>query len=200
MKYQMPAQANLGNSDSGSTMQQSRQSPISTNSLIRRTTLQLVTVCMLGACSQQFTVSVNNQAVFDPNSRLPSNEAVSADLQGCINLAMRQQQVEQASELTVLSCPDSEITQLDNIGQLTGLRFLDLGNNSISNITPLENLTALGGLNLTNNTITDINSLINLRSLVSVNLEGNGGIPCSQLALLKQRLGENLTGPGNCRN
>lgn len=160
----------------------------------------LLVLAMTTACSQQFAVSVNNKAVFDPNSRLPSNEAVNANLQGCINLAMRQQLVDQPSQLSVLSCANSEITALDNIGQLSSLRFLDLGDNNIVNVTPLENLTMLGGLNLANNDITDINPLINLRSLVSVSLEGNNNIPCSQLQLLENRLKENLTKPSNCEN
>ncbi|MFK7862753.1 MAG: leucine-rich repeat domain-containing protein [Pseudohongiellaceae bacterium] len=152
----------------------------------------------LSACSQQFAVSVNNQAVFDPNSRLPNSEAVNANLQGCINLAMRQQLIEDESQLEVLSCANSEITAVENIGQLTGLRFLDLGDNNIVNVTPLENLTSLGGLNLANNAIRDINPLINLRSLVSVSLIGNNNIPCSQLRLLESRLKENLSQPESC--
>lgn len=159
-----------------------------------------IAVVALSSCSQQFAVSVNNQAVFDPNSRLPSSEAVNANLQGCINLAMRQQLIEQESRLEVLSCPNSEITGLENIGQLTGLRFLDLGDNNIVNVTPLENLTSLGGLNLANNAIRDINPLINLRSLVSVSLVGNNDIPCSQLQLLERRLKENVSMPESCIN
>lgn len=160
----------------------------------------LLALAAVSACSQQFAVSVNNQAVFDPNSRLPSGEAVNANLQGCINLAMRQQLVDAPSQLSVLSCANSEITALDNIGQLSSLRFLDLGDNKIVNVTPLENLTMLGGLNLANNAITDINPLINLRSLVSVSLEGNNNIPCSQLRLLESRLKDNLTKPNACED
>ena len=100
----------------------------------------------------------------------------------------------------MLSCSNSQVTKLNNIGQLTGLRFLDLGDNSITNITPLENLTLLGGLNLANNFITDISTLINLRSLVSVSLEGNNKIPRSQLRALQNRLKENLTRPTSCEN
>lgn len=160
----------------------------------------IIAAFLLVACSQQLAVSVNNQAVFDPKGRLPSSEAVNADLQGCINLAMRQQLVEQPSELSVLSCSNSQITVLGNIAQLTGLRFIDLGNNKITNITPLESLTNLGGLNLANNSIRDISALINLRSLVSVSLEGNNEIPCSQLRTLENRLKVNLTRPSACQN
>jgi Leucine-rich repeat (LRR) protein len=168
--------------------------------LYLRLPVSIITVFLLAACSQQLAVSVNNQAVFDPQGRLPSSETVNADLQGCINLALRQQSVEQPAELSALSCSNSQITALGNIGQLTGLRFIDLGNNKITNITPLEKLTNLGGLNLANNSIIDISTLINLRSLVSVSLEGNNDIPCSQLRTLENRLKENLKQPERCAN
>jgi Leucine-rich repeat (LRR) protein len=189
---------------SNQVKKRSMQSPDSMSirqvSWLIKSAVFLMAATALGSCSQQYTVSVNSQAVFDPNSRLPSNEVVNADLQGCINLALRQQLEEQPAQLNVLSCSNSQVTKLNNIGQLTGLRFLDLGDNSITNITPLENLTLLGGLNLANNFITDISTLINLRSLVSVSLEGNNKIPCSQLRALQNRLKENLTRPTSCEN
>ena len=160
----------------------------------------LLAPVVLASCSQQIAVSVNNRAVFDPNNRLPSGEALNPDLQGCINLAMRQQLVTDPSQLSVLSCANSEVDSLDNIGQLISLRFLDLGGNSISNITPLETLQLLGGLNLAGNEINDIAVLFNLKSLVSVSLEGNNNIPCSQIAALRSKLGNNFTEPQGCRN
>ncbi len=155
---------------------------------------------LMVSCSQQIAVSVNNRAVFDPNNRLPSGEALNADLQGCINLAMRQQMVTDPAQLSVLSCANSEINSLENVGRLISLRFLDLSGNKISNITPLETLQVLGGLNLANNEILDIAVLLNLKSLVSVSLDGNNNIPCSQIAALKAKLGNQLTEPQNCRS
>lgn len=152
---------------------------------------------LLVACAP-FTVSVNDQAVYDPEGRLARNTVVSADLQGCINLALRQQSLQDAAALTVLSCANSQIDDLENIEQLRNLRFLDLANNSITNITPLEGLINLGGLNLTNNQITDIGPLLNIPSLVTVSLLGNNGIPCSQLQTLQDRLGSNLSPPELC--
>ena len=113
---------------------------------------------------------------------------------------MTQQGLQIPAELTVLSCAGSDIGNLQNIGQLRRLRFLDLGNNAISNITPLEDLPSLSGLNLSNNAITDIGPLFNMPALTTVNLTGNSGIPCAQLDRLQQRLGNNLTRPATCRN
>ena len=160
----------------------------------------LLSLSVCTACSQPFTVTVNNQAVYDPTGRLIVSEVVDADLQGCINLAMQQQNVQSAGELTVLSCANSEIQNLERIGQLTQLRFLDLSNNKISNLTPLEELSLLGGLNLSNNQISNLGPLLNMPSLTSVSLIGNNGISCVQLSLIENRFGDNLTPPESCRN
>jgi len=165
-----------------------------------RAGLWLSWLLLLGACSQDFTVSVNNQAVYDPDGRLINGQTIDADLQGCINYALAQQDLQLPVELTVLTCADSDIDNLENIGALQRLRFLDLGNNSISNITPLEELKVLAGLNLNNNAVTDIGPLFNMPALTSVSLLGNTGIPCSQLDSLRQRIGENLTPPTQCRD
>lgn len=145
-----------------------------------------------------FTVSVNNQAVYDPEGRLARNTVVSPELQGCVNLAVRQQSLQSAEDLTVLSCANSELDELENIGQLRNLRFLDLANNNVTNITPLEGLSNLAGLNLVNNQISDIGPLLNIPSLVTVALLGNNGIPCEQIRELQARLGSNLTPPELC--
>lgn len=163
--------------------------------------LYLVAVlAILSQCSQPFTVSVNNQAVFDPGGRLLDQQAIDSNLQGCINLAVRQQRLISAIELTILSCANSQVSVLDNIEQLARLRFLDLANNSISNLTPLEQLGQLSGLNLVNNVITDISALFNIASLTSVSLSGNPGIDCEQLDALEDKLGDKLTRPASCRN
>ncbi|MEQ8954713.1 MAG: leucine-rich repeat domain-containing protein [Gammaproteobacteria bacterium] len=159
----------------------------------------VVLLCLLGGCSG-VTVTVNSQPVYDPQGRVAPEGELTADLQGCINLAIQQQDVADATELTVLSCANSEIRELEHIAQLSSLRFLDLGNNNIRNITPLEDLRLLSGLNLNNNVIDDIRPLLNITNLTSVSLVGNDTIPCSQLALLRNRLGENLLAPLLCRN
>lgn len=157
-------------------------------------------LALVSACSQNYTVSVNNQAVFDPNGRLFNGELVDPDLQGCVNIAMQQQSTQNAALLRVLSCGSSEVKTLGNIEQLTQLRFLDLSNNLIRELSPLTELRLLGGLNLMNNVITDIGPLLNMTSLASVNLVGNNDIPCQQLLSLENRLGSNLSRPVSCRN
>ncbi len=155
---------------------------------------------LAGACSQNYTVAVNNQPVFDPTGRLFDGQLADADLQGCVNIAMQQQNVQNAGLLSVLSCTNSEVGSLANIGQLTQLRFVDLSNNNIRDLSALQRLRTLGGLNLMNNAITDIGPLLNMPNLVNVNLAGNNGISCEQLQVLGERLRNNLTRPERCRS
>ena len=155
---------------------------------------------LFASCTNPIVVSINQQTVYDPGGRIRDEEVLDADLQGCINLAFQQQNINSSAELSTLSCANAEISDLEKISFLANLRFLDLGDNQISNITPLEELRLLGGLNLRNNLITDIRPLFNMPNLSSVNLEGNDGIACSDLTLLKSRFGENINLPSICGN
>ena len=94
----------------------------------------------ISACSQNYTVSVNNQAVFDPTGRLFNGDLADPDLQGCVNIAMQQQNLQNAELLRVLSCGSSQVDTVEAIEQLTQLRFLDLSNNFIRDVSPLQGL------------------------------------------------------------
>jgi hypothetical protein len=165
----------------------------------RRIAIGVIALLLLSTCSSNYTVSVNNQAVFDPTGRLFTGELADPDLQGCVNIAMQQQNISNAGLLRVLSCGSSEVETLGNINQLSELRFLDLSNNFIRDLSPLQSLASLGGLNLMNNSIEDIGPLLNMASLASVNLRGNNNIACDQLRALESRLGNNLSQPESCR-
>lgn len=165
-----------------------------------RPALQAFTFALLvSACSSPYTVSINNNAVFDPQDRLYTGEVRSADLQGCINFALRQQKIENEDQLQVLACANSEVADLANISRLQNLRFIDLGKNRISNLTPLERLDRLSGLNLSDNLIEDISPLLRIQTLRSLNLAGNDSIPCRDVAELTRRLGANFTAPNACK-
>lgn len=160
----------------------------------------LLICSVLAGCTGGVTVSINDQAVYDPNNRLGGAGVASANLQGCINFTMDQQQLESLSDVTVLACPDSNIVDLGSINLLSRLRFLDLANNAIQNATPLELLTNLSGVNLDNNVIRDVAVFINMTTLTSLSIKGNDNIPCAQLAVLQERLGDNFIGPESCRS
>ncbi|MBL4821533.1 MAG: leucine-rich repeat domain-containing protein [Gammaproteobacteria bacterium] len=156
-------------------------------------------VLLLFSCSRQFAVTVNNQAVYDPRYQPNSLPVQDADLQGCINLALRQQGLQNPADLTVLSCSNSNVRSLDGIEQYTGLKFLDLADNRITNLQPLAGMSQLNGLSIPNNPLTDISVLLRMGGLTASILSGNQQIPCGQLDALQRKLGENLSRPQSCR-
>jgi len=152
----------------------------------------------MAACSQQFAVSINDQTVFDPRPGAAQYRFADAGLQACVNFAL-QQPGATFETLAILSCPGWEIEDIEGIGTLTTLQFLDVSNNSISSLAPLSALPRLGGLNAGDNQITDIAPLFSLNSLASAVLTGNDGILCRQLDTLQERLQLNLGRPATCR-
>ncbi len=166
---------------------------------LSRLLILLILISFTAGCSRQFAVTVNDQSVYDP--RIPPNTLVvkDADLQGCLNLALRQQPSENPLELTVLSCANANILELDGIEQFTGLRFLDVAGNRITNLQPLSGMAQLSGLSIINNPITDISALLNMPGLTVAILSGNEQVPCSQLDRLEAQLGDNLTRPASCQ-
>ena len=160
--------------------------------------LILLTFMPIIGCTNPIVVSINEQPIYDPSGRIRQGEVLDADLQGCINLALQQQNINSPSELSALSCANAQITDLEKISQLAKLRFLDLGGNNITNVTPLEELSILSGLNLKDNQIRDITPLLNMTNLTSVNLQGNDGISCYELSRLERRSGLSITMPDTC--
>ena len=153
---------------------------------------------LLSCCSQNYLVTVNQQAIYDPAGIDSQNLVVDADLQGCINFALAQQQLDDPEKLTVLSCPNSAVETLLGIDRLPRLQYLDLSDNRINNLTPLENLPRLSALYVNDNLLTNISPLLFFEGLTLVSLRGNDQIPCDQLEKLEAKLGDNLTPPETC--
>ena len=155
---------------------------------------------LLSACNSQYQVIFNGNTLYDPTLGSADVHVEDPDLQGCINFALLQQNLQSATQLMVLSCPTGDIITLAGIEQLSQLRFLNISNNRISRLNGLERLSNLSGLSLPNNAIDDIGPLLKSKSLLSVNLQDNDDIPCDQLNRLEQTLGDKLTSPENCES
>ncbi len=159
--------------------------------------IALLVAAALAGCGG-YSVSLNDRTLHDPAGRLQTGQVADANLQGCINFALLQQRLDDATELAALSCPDSEVRSLEAIGVLPGLRVLNLGDNALSNLTPLEELPLLIALDLSGNAVSDARPLLNLANLASLDLRENDDIPCSQIDSLRVRLGEGLLAPSRC--
>lgn len=159
--------------------------------------LMLALIVTVG-CSRRFSVSLNDQMLYDPR---PGNAVVTVQdpgLQSCINVLMRDRALSDVSAVEVLACPGLEIASLAGIEQLVNLRFLDLAGNELINLDGLQSLSRLSSVNAPDNRLQDIAALIRNTSLTSAVLTGNTLIPCAQLDTLAQRLQNNLLRPELC--
>lgn len=165
---------------------------------LSRSTVLVLSLLTVSACSQRFAVSVNNQTLIDPRPNATAYRFADPGLQGCVNFAMQQPNAELES-ITVLSCSGWEVENLDGIQTLRALQFVDISNNRINSLAPLSQLPRLSSINATNNSIRDIEPLISMNTLTSAVLTGNPNISCDQLTDLGNRLGDNLRHPSSCR-
>ncbi|MEX2333832.1 MAG: hypothetical protein WD600_06215 [Pseudohongiella sp.] len=167
----------------------------------RYRTLVLVTLAvscvLLAGCARKFSVSVNQNVLYDPR---PTHVVAVADagLQSCINVAMRERDMSSGSDVQIIACPTLQIETLAGIEQLDNLRYLDLADNWLEHLDELRNMTRLSSVNAPDNALNDISGLLSVTSLTSVVLSGNNAIPCDQLDALEQRLGSNLIRPQRC--
>ena len=85
----------------------------------------------------------------------------------------------------ILDLANNEITDLDNLSDLSNIEELYLSNNKIGYIDALSNLLKLRILDLSDNLIDDISPIINLPNLEYIDLSGNR-IPEYQLNILRE--------------
>lgn len=152
---------------------------------------------LLASCTRKFSVSVNQQVLYDPR---PGHVVTVADagLQSCINVALRDGELAGADDVQILACPALEIETLGGIEQLDNLRYLDLSGNQLEHLDELRHLRRLSSVNAPDNALNDISGLLAVPSLTSAVLTGNHAIPCQQLDTLAQRLNQNLLRPTRC--
>ncbi|MDO8908067.1 MAG: hypothetical protein Q7W55_06160 [Pseudohongiella sp.] len=161
-------------------------------------TIALVTLVLLSGCSRKFSVSLNEQLLYDPRPGNMLVQVADAGLQSCINVLMRDRSLTDPALVQVLACPALEIESLAGIGQLTNLRFLDVAGNLLSNLDGLGGLSNLSSVHAPDNRLLDVSALLSVPTLSSAVLTGNHQIPCVQLETLAARLGGNLLKSEGC--
>lgn len=163
--------------------------------------LLIVALCTgLGSCARKFSVSVNEQVLYDPRGMRSVVTVADAGLQSCINLVIRQRELTSADQIQVIACPTLEIESLEGIRALSNLRFLDLAGNQLVHLDELRHLSRLSSVNAPHNALQDISGILNIASLTSAVLTGNNAIPCAQLDILAARLEQGLIRPDQCAN
>ena len=104
------------------------------------------------------------------------------------------------SNLTVLSLPETQVSNIDFLSGLTNLTTLDLSDNVIDDYSPLSNLTALKKLDLSSDRlyleffgIEDIGFLSSLTGLTDLDLSSNNVSDLSPLSGLTQLVNLDLS-------
>lgn len=151
----------------------------------------LLITAALSACSQKFAVSINDNSVYDPRPNQTSVRFSDAGLQGCVNRTAQQSSLK-VEDIKVMACPEWQIEQIESIGALKSLEFIDLQSNRIVSLAPLTSLRNLRSISVSNNRIRDITPLLRMTTLTSATLSGNPNIPCQQIEQLRERLKNNL--------
>ncbi|WP_156412703.1 hypothetical protein [Pseudohongiella spirulinae] len=176
---------------------------ITPRQLFRRATLQIVcmSACLLtlNSCARQFSVSVNQNVLYDPRPASGLIRVADPGLQSCINVTVRQREISDITDITVLACPQLEISSLAGLEAVASLRFIDLAGNELETLDGLRRLERLTSVNAPNNLLKDISGILALNSLTSAVLTDNPDIPCDQLESLQQKLGQNLIRSPQCR-
>lgn len=163
---------------------------------IRLVSMLLLTL-LATACGRQYSVSVNEQVMYDPRPGSAQLRVPDPGLQSCINVALRDSETTPA-DIEILSCADLEIETLDGIAGLPDLRFLDVGGNELEHLDPLAGMRELVSVRAPDNPLNDVSGLLDIATLTSAVLSGSSEIPCEQLDELEEELGNDLLRPGQC--
>ena len=132
----------------------------------------------------------------DPNLRAKIEDALGKASGATITTA-------DMANLTELTAPNANISDLTGLEHATNLRVLDLGDrgdlvnsNSVSDLSPLTGLTKLNWLFLGVNRISDISALVGLTNLTRLNLRSNNISDLSPLTGLTNLTYLSLGGTG----
>jgi len=158
----------------------------------------LIMILLLTTCARKYSVSVNQNTVYDPRGRITNVRFPDPGLQACVNMRIQQQQLESVEEITVLTCTSLEIRSLDGIQTVSNLEFLDLTDNRLTYLSGLRTLNNLRSVTASGNPLIDISALFGLSALNAAVFSNTSNIPCAQLDRLQQKLGENLIRPLQC--
>ncbi len=158
----------------------------------------LIMMLLLTTCARKYSVSVNQNTVYDPRGRITDVRFPDPGLQACVNMRIQQQQLESVEKITVLTCPSLEIRSLDGLQAVTNLEFLDVTDNRLTYLTDLRTLNNLRSVTASGNPLIDISALFGLPALNAAVFNNTSNIPCAHLDRLEQKLGENLIRPLQC--
>ena len=113
--------------------------------------LAILLLALFVSSCERYTFTVNERPVFEPAPLFNGQRIPDSALAHCVEQAIADQHITQASELTSLACTHAGVTKLEGITIFTGLNQLDFSGNNLTEIKPLLFLPYLADANLTEN-------------------------------------------------
>ncbi|WP_347331226.1 leucine-rich repeat domain-containing protein [Marinimicrobium locisalis] len=158
----------------------------------------LFSAMLLNACAG-YSVSVNDNPVYNPPTLFTDFRLVDGALHDCVQQTIEDQTITQASQLTQLNCSSAGIETLEGLSAFPALRALSLKDNAITELRPLKPLSRLEILLLEDNDIRSAEPLLALLRLKELDLSGNTNLACGDAQQLKDHSEGEITLPEHCR-
>ncbi len=152
---------------------------------------------LLSACSD-YEVKFNNQPVYTPKPLFTDYRIADSALEDCIEETIRDGEIKDLEQLTLLVCTNAGITSLDGLGTFRHLEQLNLAHNAIIDLQILATLPQLRRLDLSYNAVQDTGPLATLAYLEKLNLKGNTALDCDQAARLQTISNATISLPQHC--
>ena len=140
----------------------------------------LFSVMMQTGCTalEQYDITINNVAVYEPVPSPPLQGIEDPALEDCLKQTLEDAQASEPNTLERLNCSDAGISILTGLEQFQNIRSLKLSGNRIRNLLVLERLTKLQQLWLDGNDIVDPVPVLRLPSLRQLDLADNPRLQC----------------------
>lgn len=153
---------------------------------------------LLNACSG-YSVTVNDNPVYNPPSLFTDFRLVDGALHDCVQQTIEDQQITQASQLTQINCSSAGISNLEGLSAFPALRAISLNDNAITDLSHLKPLSRLEILLLEDNDIRSAEPLLTLLRLEELDLSGNPNLACGDARQLKNNSEGEVELPKHCR-
>lgn len=139
---------------------------------------------LLCAC-QEYDLKVNDKVVYSP-APFRNFDTPDPALTSCLQQTIRDANVTQAHQLTILDCSSAGIQSVEGLSTFTGLQVLRLSNNEVRNLVEVGKLARLEALYLDDNKVVDPVPLDQLPKLRHLDLSGNAALQCPRPGSLAQ--------------
>lgn len=164
---------------------------------LSRRTLMIIAIALLTSACRNYSVSVNENVVYNPPGLLKDYYIKDENLRNCVKETIAENNLTRAEQLKVLECGPVNIASITGLSDFKGIVQLRLAGNRITNLEPLRGLVKLKQLDLGENEIRDISPLYELVNLSLLNLLGNDNLNCEQISKLPENTA--VTVPAHCQ-